>query len=227
MTQIIKLTVKQRCTVNADSSPDVPVNELVSIPPNHYGEFYIRKRFGNKGLDVPKSPFPEDWSGIPEICVINSGANDVELLAGEEIGELHIRYSPPSPLSGKVIELTNTFAVRSGGKLVEVATADGKLYSCDCVYEPVGTDFQRFKATSLLNKSWTIHETKLFSPKSLMIDYKFIRTLTTKEQMELLEHKTNQRNGTIIPTQPMSMELMNQHMHHGYPVTLETFQQKD
>lgn len=100
MAKIIKLTAKQHCTIYAGSTPDVPVNELVTIPPSHYGEFYIRLCHGKQGIVVPDSPFPADWSGIPKITLVNNSPNDLHLRAGDEIGELHIRYDPPSPHYG-------------------------------------------------------------------------------------------------------------------------------
>lgn len=175
MTKIIKLTSKQNCTVRKNSSPDLPINEEIKIPLNHKGELYIRKRLGNKGINVPKSPFHELWEGKPEICLIHSGANDVDLVAGEEIGELHISYDPPSPLYGKYFELSKVFGFRSVDGAIQVATEDGKLYSCSHLLKPItANEFERIAEAP---DSWNVFQTAPFEANFIMVDYEYLRYL--------------------------------------------------
>lgn len=196
MAQIIKLTTKKRCTIQSGSAPDVPVIEEVTIPPNHYGELYIRKRLGNCGLNVPNSIFHEKWTGIPEICLINSGANDIELLAGEEIGELHIRYSPPSPVKGSWIQLPNTFAVSKTDNGFQVITEDSKVYKCKNVYQMEVTGNV---CLDIPDEGFSICETTPFNLKFIMEDYEFIRHLDTNEAARYNKLLLDQRltNGLV------------------------------
>ncbi len=131
MRKIIKLTAKKHSEIRKGSTPDVPVNEHVEIPPNHYGEFYIRKKYGKNGVEVPRSPFPEKWSGVPEITVMNNSANDLFLRAGDEIGELHIRYDPPSPFFGSAMAIAPPFVYCNKGDKIHVITNDHRYYECE------------------------------------------------------------------------------------------------
>lgn len=245
MTQIIKLTSKKRFTLDPDSSPDVPVNENVEIPPNHYGEFYIRKKFGRKGITVPSSPFPANWSGIPNITLVHGGANEEEFLAGDEIGELHIRYDSPSPFAGGSMELSSAFVLVNVGDHLHVYTEDGKVYKCSSVHQP-GRD------VDVTDNFTTEHDcvsigTGPFSPSFIMTDYEFVRYLTKEEStlhsFKLTEQRlqamsstfgddgnitkmindavTQFRDQTNIPeSQPYRLKV--QHTHHGYPINNDT-----
>lgn len=182
MTQIIKITAVENFTIRAGSSPDIKVNEEVSIPPNHKGVFHIRKSLGNKSLNVPNSPFHEGWEGRPEICLINTGANDVDFRAGDELGELHIEYKPPSPNKGSYIELTEVFTLEQSGDHLQVTTIDGKVYKCKAVHQPIGNSgmqtIEVCPEARLLNSG-------PFAPKFFMQDYEFVR-YTEKEEAERL-----------------------------------------
>lgn len=183
--KIIKLTVKESCTIRAGSSPDVPVNETISIPPFHKGEFYIRKRLGNKGINVPSANFPSGWVGTPQICLIHTGANDEDLVAGDEIGELHISYAEPSPLQGKHIVLPDTFGFRKKDGKFEVATSEGKLYTCSMLY-PSCYDDKRFSIVDC-PEEWNVVQTGPFMANYIMDDYTLQRYLTEEESTDLIK----------------------------------------
>lgn len=88
---IIKLTVKNRSTIKSGSVVDVEVNEEVSIPENCYGAFYLRKKIAKQGvIQVVHTPFKEFWKGKPLVVLKNDNVSDIELLAGDELGELWI-----------------------------------------------------------------------------------------------------------------------------------------
>lgn len=178
MTQIIKITAVENFTIRAGSSPDVKVNEDVSIPPNHKGVFHIRKSLGNKSLNVPNSPFHEGWEGRPEICLINTGANDVEFRAGDELGELHIEYKPPSPFKGSMIELTEVFILAHVDGLLQVSTIDGKVYKCKAVHQPIGNAGMQ---TISIAPETRIINSGPFAPKFIMQDYEFVRYVEKEE----------------------------------------------
>lgn len=183
MTIIVKLTAKQHCVIRADSSPDVPVNESVTIPENHYGTFYIRLCHGKKGVVVPESPFPAGWSGVPNITLVNNSGNDLYLRAGDEIGELHIRFNHPSPLSGSLMELPNIFAFGSKDGQMQVATSNGKLYHCEAIQ-----CYANEKDIIRIDKGkedWAIVETFLFSPVYQMINYNLVGILDCSTAREL------------------------------------------
>lgn len=190
MTKIIKLTLKDRCTIKAGSSPDVKVNEEVTIPPYHYGELYIRKSLGSKALNVPRAAFHEEWTGVPEICLIHSGATDVEFLAGEEIGELHIRYSPPAP-DGKFY-INSPFATRYIDGNTHVATPEGSIYAVDDLYIYLNDEYRSL--TSLVPKGhegWVVHQIGVFTPKSYVTGKMFLSLIPTETQKELLHTAMN------------------------------------
>lgn len=86
---ILKLTLKQRCEIQPNSSVELPISEVIKIPENCYGKFYLRKSLAKKGLIAPDLPFHPNWeSSEVFILVSNFGANQVELREGNEIGEL-------------------------------------------------------------------------------------------------------------------------------------------
>lgn len=92
-----KLTLKNRVTIPVGAVVEIEVNEsvVVKVPKirlgkeqQNYGMFYIRKQFAMKGLfQAVHSPFPEGFSGVPDIVVENRHVADIELLANEEVGE--------------------------------------------------------------------------------------------------------------------------------------------
>lgn len=90
-----KLTLKSRVTIPVGAVAELVVNESVEVPKSplgeqqrNYGMFYIRKQFAMKGLfQAVHSPFPEGFSGVPDIVVENRYVSDIELLANEEVGE--------------------------------------------------------------------------------------------------------------------------------------------
>lgn len=91
----LKLTVKDRSTIKVGAIVEVEVNEVVNIPLNYsevrtrWGQFYLRKSIAKKGvIQVVHTPFAEGYSGKPLIVLKNDHVADIELLAGEEIGEV-------------------------------------------------------------------------------------------------------------------------------------------
>ena len=93
-----KLTLKNRVTILVGAVAELEVNESVGVPKSplvlqqrNYGMFYIRKQFAMKGLfQAVHSPFPEGFNGVPVIVVENRHVADIELLSGEELGEVWI-----------------------------------------------------------------------------------------------------------------------------------------
>lgn len=97
MYNIIKLTVKNRSTIKSGSVVDVEVNEEVVIPYvkglgyKSYGQFFLRKSIARRGvIQMVNSPFPEGYIGKPLVVLKNDDVSDIELLAGDELGELWI-----------------------------------------------------------------------------------------------------------------------------------------
>ena len=94
----IKLTLAKRSTIQVGAVVELEVNEVVEIPKSalgtqqrNYGTFHLRKKFAMKGLfQAVSTPFPEGYSGKPAVVVENRYVADIELLAGEEIGELWV-----------------------------------------------------------------------------------------------------------------------------------------
>ena len=109
MYNVIKLTVKNRLTIASGSVVDIEVNEEVSIDVEKlifdsfgeqngvimpYGKFYLRKSIAKKGVvQMVHTPFPSGYKGIPLVVVKNEDVSPIELLAGEEIGELWVFLS--------------------------------------------------------------------------------------------------------------------------------------
>lgn len=93
-----KLTLAKRVTIPVGAVVELEVNEIVEVPKSplgeqqrNYGMFYIRKQFAMKGLfQAVHTPFPEGFSGVPVIVVENRHVADIELLGGEELGEVWI-----------------------------------------------------------------------------------------------------------------------------------------
>lgn len=97
MNQRIKLTCKERCTVKSGAVVEIPVNETLSIffnkSPDYslYGKFYLRKKLAMQGIiQLVHTPFPTGYCGVPTIAIKNDSINDLELLSGEELGEVWI-----------------------------------------------------------------------------------------------------------------------------------------
>lgn len=89
--RVIKLTVKKRSTIKPMSSPELDVNEVVTIPNGYYATFCLRRTHAERGLLVSYFELPSGWTGTPIMVVAHTGAIDVELLAGEELGEIKIK----------------------------------------------------------------------------------------------------------------------------------------
>lgn len=93
-----KLTLSKRVTISPNSIVELEVVQEVEVPKSplgeqqrNYGMFYIRKQFAMKGLfQAVHTPFPEGFSGVPVIVVENRHVADIELLSGEELGEVWI-----------------------------------------------------------------------------------------------------------------------------------------
>lgn len=129
---IIKITSKDNIVLRKGANSIVSINEHVNIPIDHYGEFYIRKSHGKQGCDTPNSIFHEGWSGTPTIVVDFNGIDNYTILKGEEIGELHIRYTPPSPLSGKQMALNYPFGfTEDDDDMFTVYTKEGLTYKVE------------------------------------------------------------------------------------------------
>lgn len=212
MTIIVKLTAKQHCVIRADSSPDVPVNELVTIPENHYGTFYIRLCHGKNGVVVPESPFPAGWSGVPNITLVNNSGNDLYLRAGDEIGELHVRYNQPSPLSGSLMDLPSIFAFGSKDGQLRVVTSDGKLYQCEAIQYHV--DENNIRRIDEVNDDWSIVEISLFSPVYQMLNYNFISICDCKTACDLITAYEKDKLNKCL-TKVSSIFKENQDMHEN------------
>ena len=179
--KVIKLTVKDHCTVKRDSSPDVPANEFVEIPPNHYGEFYIRLCHGKEGILVPASPFPAKWEGVPKITVVNNSANDLHLRAGDEIGELHIRYDPPSPFFGDEMALSLPICIKRKDDKILVISRDLQMFECEELLEFNYDDHKRLTAETVPTDWCRIDFISSFKPASVMINYKQISPPTRQD----------------------------------------------
>ena len=91
-----KLTLANRVTIPVGAIVELEVVQEVEVPKSplgeqqrNYGMFYIRKQFAMKGLfQAVHSPFPEGFKSKPVIVVENRHVADIELLSGEELGEV-------------------------------------------------------------------------------------------------------------------------------------------
>ena len=91
-----KLTLSKRVTISPNSIVELEVVQEVEVPKSplgeqqrNYGMFYIRKQFAMKGLfQAVHTPFPEGFKNKPVIVVENRHVADIELLSGEELGEV-------------------------------------------------------------------------------------------------------------------------------------------
>lgn len=97
MYSIIKLTVKNRSTIKSGSVVEIEVNEEVFIPYvkglgyKAYGQFFLRKSLAKRGvIQTVFTPFPEGYIGKPLVVLKNDDVSDIELLAGDELGELWV-----------------------------------------------------------------------------------------------------------------------------------------
>ncbi len=94
----IKLTTTKAVSIKPGATGLIKVRELITIPPNAVGKFFIRLSLGKLGLIPSDSPFHPGWSGVPEgIVVTNAGSNLVEIPAGRELGEIYmlaLAYTP-------------------------------------------------------------------------------------------------------------------------------------
>lgn len=94
MYSVLKLTCKNRCDIQRGSVVTIEVNETVEIPDGSLGMFYIRKKHAVSGLiQLVHSPF-KSGKYVPTVAVKSDAINSVELLSGEELGELFIFESP-------------------------------------------------------------------------------------------------------------------------------------
>ena len=90
MYTILKLTCKNRCSIQRGSVVTIEVNEEVCIPKGCIGMFYIRKKHAVQGIQqLVHSPFKEG-TYIPTVSVKSDAISSVELLSGDELGELFI-----------------------------------------------------------------------------------------------------------------------------------------
>lgn len=105
MYKIKKLHIKNRCTIEPNALVEIEVCESIAVPSSSsflvtydndktqfnspYAKFYLRKAFVKSGLlQQVHTPFPTGWKGVPLVVVQNNGVAPIELLTGEEIGEL-------------------------------------------------------------------------------------------------------------------------------------------
>ena len=98
MYQRVKLTLSKRVTISPNSIVELEVNETIEIPKSplgeqqrNYGKFYLRKSFAVQGLlQYVHTPLPEGFNKKPTVVVKNDHVAPIELLQGEEVGELWI-----------------------------------------------------------------------------------------------------------------------------------------
>lgn len=87
----IKLTTAKAVSIEPGATGLIKVRELITVPPNAVGKFFIRLSLGKLGLIPSDSPFRPGWSGVPEgIVVTNAGSNLVDIPAERELGEIYM-----------------------------------------------------------------------------------------------------------------------------------------
>lgn len=84
----LKIRCKERTTIVPGSSPEIPTSMELSIPSGTIGQFFLRKKLAKQGLVSSANIFHPSWVGTPSIILNHQGANMVELMPGEELGEL-------------------------------------------------------------------------------------------------------------------------------------------
>lgn len=99
MSQPIKLYSTINATIIPGATVTIPVDEEINVPLNAVGKFFVRLKHGAKGITPPDAQFRPGFSGKPKkgIVLINAGANPVDIIKGDEIGELYLLalYQPP------------------------------------------------------------------------------------------------------------------------------------
>lgn len=93
-----KLTLSKRVEIPVGAVVELPIKEVVEIPKTslgehvkNYGTFHIRKSLAMKGLlQAVSTPFPDGYVGEATIVAYNKHVAPIELLEGDEIGELWI-----------------------------------------------------------------------------------------------------------------------------------------
>ena len=96
----MKITSAKRITIPVGAVVEIEVNETVEIQQerscytnkkiNHYyGKFFLRKMFAKQGLlQAVHTPFPSGYNDKPLVVVKNDSLIPIEILSGEELGEM-------------------------------------------------------------------------------------------------------------------------------------------
>lgn len=190
MAKIIKLHIANKGSIRPGACPNIEVQESVTIPPYHYGEFYIRCSLAEQGLNAPNCIFHEGWSGNPRITLAHVGANEVELIPDRELGELHIRYDPPSPVEGVYAQNYGYHGIRLNEEgQIELANAIGMVFIVEESFFPdqstkMSAGFVPLNKDKLSTK-WSVNSVGCFENPPYMTNYKFSRYLTRQETEDL------------------------------------------
>lgn len=99
-----KLTSAIRVDIPPNGSTvEIPVNEDIEIPEGYcIGKFFIRLCLAKLSLNAPDCKFRAGWKGKTNIVIQNNGPNTVEILKGDELGELDILATVPT--EGHILE---------------------------------------------------------------------------------------------------------------------------
>lgn len=88
---MVKLRSAVRVDIKPNATVEIKVLEHITIPEGLViGKFFIRKSLSLKSLNSPDCKFRAGWNGVPSLVIQNGGANTVEILAGDELGELDL-----------------------------------------------------------------------------------------------------------------------------------------
>lgn len=190
MAKIVKITIAKPASIRPGACPNIEILQDIEIPPYHYGEFYIRRSLAEQGLNAPNCIFHEGWSGRPKITLAHVGANDVDLYPNQELGELHIRYDPPSPVEGEYAQNYGYHGVRLNEEgQIELANAIGMVFIVEESFFPDQSSEMTggFKPLDKkkLTTSWSVNSVGSFEMAPYMINYKFSRYLTRQETDQL------------------------------------------
>lgn len=190
MAKIVKITIAKMVSIRPGACPNIDILEDIEIPPYHYGEFYIRRSLAEKGLNAPNCIFHEGWAGRPKITLAHVGANDVDLYPNQELGELHIRYDPPSPVEGEYAQNYGYHGVRLNEEgQVELANAIGMVFIVEDSFFPDQSSKMAAGFIPLskekLTTQWSVNSVGSFENPPYMTNYKFSRYLTRQETEEL------------------------------------------
>ena len=92
MSQPLKLFSTINATIQPGATVCIPVDEEINVPENAVGKFFIRLSLGEKGLTPPDAQFRPGFTGKPKkgIVIINAGANPVDIIKGDEVGEVYM-----------------------------------------------------------------------------------------------------------------------------------------